>query len=102
MENKITTSPSTLIHGVSPEFIGSEFSAIRQDIRDLKQNLEPKKPEEYISRTKLSKKLDCDISSIHNWTKKGKLKAYGIGNRVYYKLSEVEAAIVPLNQSETV
>ena len=41
--------------------------------------------------------LDVDLSTIHNWTKRGKLKAYGIAGRIYYKRSEVEMAIKPLN-----
>jgi len=37
------------------------------------------------------------LSTIWNWQKKGKLKAYGIGHRVYYKRHEVEQSIKPLN-----
>ena len=41
--------------------------------------------------------LKCDLSSVHNWTKAGILKLYGLGGRKYYKLSEIELAIVPLS-----
>ncbi|HRH10403.1 MAG TPA: helix-turn-helix domain-containing protein [Bacteroidia bacterium] len=34
---------------------------------------------------------------MHNWCVKGKLKPYGIGNRVYFKRSEIEANLVPLS-----
>ena len=50
-----------------------------------------------LSRNEVAKLLKIDLSTVHNWTKKGKLLAHGLGNRVYYKRSEVEAAIKPLN-----
>ena len=42
--------------------------------------------------------LQIDLSSVHNWTKKGTLTAYQIGGRVYYKRVEIETAIVQLNK----
>ena len=44
----------------------------------------------------------CGLLSIHKttlWkhTKSGKLKSYGLGNRLYYKKNEVLAAVKPIN-----
>ncbi len=64
---------------------------------ELKKNFQPKEPTEYLTRNEVADLFKVDLSSIHNWTKKGKLKAYGIGGRVYYKRSEVYAAVKPLN-----
>lgn len=33
--------------------------------------------------------LQISVGTLHTWTKKGKLKVYGIGGRRYYKLSEI-------------
>lgn len=52
---------------------------------------------ELMSRKQVACFFGCDISTVHNWTVQGKLRAYGMGGRVYYKRSEVEAALVPLN-----
>jgi excisionase family DNA binding protein len=54
------------------------------EIRLAKLN-EQRVQETLMTRTETAKYLKADISTIHNWTKKGKLKAYGLGNRVYYK-----------------
>jgi excisionase family DNA binding protein len=86
---------STLIHEVTSDQIISLFEGIQNQIAELKQNFEPKIPNEYLTRTELAELLKCDISTIHNWTKKGKLKPYSIGNRVYYKRAEVEAVLKP-------
>jgi len=42
--------------------------------------------------------LKCDLSTIHNWTVKGKLIPYGIGSRVFYKRAEVESALIPFEK----
>ena len=45
-----------------------------------------------ISGLEVAELLRCNYSTIIYWTKKGKLIRYCIGNRAYYKRSEVEAA----------
>lgn len=91
---------STIIHEVTLEEIISLFKGIQNQLTELKQNFEPKTPAEYLTRAEVAKKLKCDLSTVHNWTKKGKLHSYSIGNRIYYKLNEVEAALQPLGKGE--
>ena len=63
----------------------------------LEQLQQKKHQEQLLTRTETAKYLKVDISTLHNWTKKGKLKAYGLGNRVYYKKDEIEEALVRIN-----
>ncbi len=88
---------STILHEINPDQITSLFEGLQNQLTEIKQNFQPKEPTEYVTRTEVSKLLSCDISTVHNYTVKGKLKSYGIGNRVYYKRSEIEAAMTPLN-----
>jgi excisionase family DNA binding protein len=93
---------STILHEFTPEQILSLFQGLQNQLTELKTNFTPKVPTEFLTRGELAEMLKCDLSTIHNWTKKGKLKPYGIGNRVYYKRSEVEAVLLPLgNNLET-
>jgi hypothetical protein len=87
---------STLIHDVTPEQITSLFKGLQNQISDLKQNFEPKTPNEYLTRAQVAEMLKCDLSTIHNWCKKRKLKPLGIGNRIYFLRKDVEAAIIPI------
>lgn len=53
------------------------------------------------SEVLLSRKQACELFQINSttlwhWTKKGKVLAYGTGNRRYYKKSELLAALKPL------
>src|ERR1035437_9016644 len=91
---------STLVHEFTPEQIISLFEGIQNQLTELKQNFMPKIPNEYLTRAQVAEMLKCDLSTVHNWTKKGILIPYGIGNRVYYKRQEVEAAMVPFGKNK--
>ncbi|WP_026704429.1 helix-turn-helix domain-containing protein [Flavobacterium soli] len=82
---------------VTPEQLQNEIlKGIKQELEQLKKDFQPKQPSEYLTRNNVAEMLKIDLSSVHNWTKKGKLKAYGIGGRVYYKRDEVENSIIEL------
>ena len=82
----------------SEEFKDNLMQAFRRELEQLKQEYQPKQPTQYLTRAEVAKLLQIDLSTLHAWTKKGKLNPYGIGNRVYYKRQEVEAALKPLNK----
>lgn len=87
---------ATLIHGITYDHLLSLFNGLQKQLTELKQNFEPKTPIEYLIRNEVAEMLKCDLSTLWNWNKKGKLIPYGIGNRVYYKRHEVESAILKL------
>lgn len=73
------------------------IEGVKSEIDKLKSEFQPKQPTEFLTRQQVKELLVVDLSTIHNWTKRGKLKAYGLAGRVYYKRSEVEQAIKPIN-----
>lgn len=81
----------------SKDFAELIRSAVKAEIDQLKKDFQPKEPTVYMTREEVKDFLKVDITTVWNWTKRGKLKAYGIGHRVYYKRYEVEQAIKPLN-----
>ncbi len=83
---------------VTPEQLQAAIiEGVNTQLKELKEHFQPKEPTEYLTRTEVSKLLRVDLSTVHNYTKRGTLQAYGIGGRVYYKRREVEEAIVKLN-----
>lgn len=52
---------------------------------------------ELMTRDEVCKMLSFNKTSLWKHTKSGKLKSYGIGNRVLYKRSEVILAVKPIN-----
>jgi excisionase family DNA binding protein len=65
--------------------------------------LQPQKVEQLqpvndlMTRDEVCKMLSFNKTSLWKHTKSGKLKSYGIGNRVLYKRSEVLDAVKPIN-----
>jgi len=55
------------------------------------------KPEEWITREIVSKRLDVSLTTLWSWSKKGILNPYRIGNKVRYKWSEVEKSMISIN-----
>jgi len=54
--------------------------------------------EELLTRTETAKILKIELTTLWHWTKKGKITAYGIGNRVYYKRGEIMKSLIILNR----
>jgi hypothetical protein len=50
-----------------------------------------------LSRLETSKLLKINLTSLWKHTKSGKLKSYGIGNRVFYKKEEVLKSLTRIN-----
>ena len=83
--------------GISPEQLRTAISKdVKSQLDELKKSFEPKTPQELLTRSETSRLLKINLSSVHNWTKKGLLKSYGISGKVYYKRSEVESALIEL------
>jgi excisionase family DNA binding protein len=84
---------------LSPEqFEETINKAVRSQIEILRRDISPKsEPIVYLTRKEVSDLLKIQLSTLHSWVKKGKLKPYGIGNRVYFKKSEIEEALRPLH-----
>lgn len=69
------------------ELIGS---TVKKNVAELQQELQSEKfKEELLTREETYKFLSIDSSTLWSWTNKGKVKAYGIGARRYYKRSEL-------------
>ena len=93
LENSITQ-----LHGISPEELFKSFTNIlKREVEALKMEFQPKEPPKYYTRKEVAQMLKVNLSTLHTWTKEGRLKPYGIGGRVYFLRTDIENAIVKLN-----
>jgi len=82
----------------TPEQLQSEITAgVKRQLDDFLKHFTPKQPNEYLTRQEVAKMFNCDLSTIHNWCKSRKLKPLGLGSRVYFLRSDIEASLIPLN-----
>jgi len=69
---------------------------IENYLKEIQKNLQPKKPEEYLTRLETATLLRISSSTLWDWTRKGKLQSFGLSGKVYYKRTQIEAAIIKL------
>jgi transcriptional regulator with PAS, ATPase and Fis domain len=62
--------------------------------KKIAELIEKNNDDELLTREETAKLLKINITTLWNWTKKKKVLAYGIGNRVYYKRGEIMNALV--------
>ena len=71
------------------EYLLKEISSI---------NVDPLKGQnDLLSKQQVSKLLGISLSTLWRWTRDGKLNAYGIENRVYYKKEDIITALKKIN-----
>lgn len=82
----------------TPDQLQSEINAgVKIILEDFLKNFKPKQPNEYLTRRQLADMFGVDLSTIHNWNKSKRLNPLGLGSRIYYLRSEIEASLIPLN-----
>ncbi len=86
-----------LIQITPEELQNAILDGIKSQVDELRKDLQPETPIEWLTKNDVRALLKVNLSTVHNWTKNGKLKAYGIGSRVYYKRSEVEQSLIEIN-----
>ncbi|WP_374465186.1 helix-turn-helix domain-containing protein [Chryseobacterium sp.] len=82
----IGTNPTDLITELKNSLI-PELTA------QLSAQFQPKEPTEYLTRSEVCKLLKIDLSTLHRWRKDGTIPSFGMGNRVFFKRSEIEQII---------
>ncbi|WP_029034233.1 helix-turn-helix domain-containing protein [Salinimicrobium terrae] len=84
-----------------------ELSDIKKVVEEvLERKLKSFIPQEKEKLTLLSRKdtaklLCISLPTLHDWTKNGTIKAHRIGNRILYKLDEVNEALNQIQSSKT-
>jgi hypothetical protein len=81
------------LNGITLQQLAEALAPLLQE-KKVSQ-LEPIK--DLLTRFEVCELLSFNKTSLWKHTKSGKLKSYGIGNRVYYKRSEVLEAVKPIN-----
>ena len=90
---------SILLQNVSPEELTELIEqGVKSQLEDFKKNLNIHNPDELLTREQTCKMLQIDSSTLWHWTNKGKVLAFGIGNRRYYKKAQILESLIPLKK----
>jgi len=63
---------------------------VKKSLQTLKEELQQPTTEKLLTRKEVCDIFKINLSTLWKWTKSGKLQSHNIGNRVYYKSSEID------------
>jgi hypothetical protein len=69
---------------------------LREVLEETKQESKPKESGKrlvYLNRFEVVELLKISLPTLNNWSKAGIVQSHRIGNRILYKLDEIEQAI---------
>lgn len=90
---------SILLQNLSPDELSELINkSIKGQLDIFLKDFNTSDPDELLTREETCKFLQIDSSTLWHWTKKGKVNAYGIGSRRYYKKSEIIECLIKLKR----
>lgn len=89
-----------ILQGTTTEQLVNLISEnVKSQLLDFKKSLQSNEAnDDLLSRSETCKLLQIDSSTLWHWTNKGKVTAYGICNRRFYKRSEIMKALTILKK----
>lgn len=81
---------SIIVHNLDVQQLKEIINTtVKKQLSDVFEALKREKNETLLTREETYRLLKIDSTTLWYWTRDGKLKCYAIGNRRYYKKSEV-------------
>tara|TARA_R110002049_G_scaffold306078_1_gene503948 strand:- start:7700 stop:7972 length:273 start_codon:yes stop_codon:yes gene_type:complete len=68
-----------------------KLTLIQNELENIKENFQPEKPDELMTRMEVKDYFKISYPTLHQWTNHRILISYRVGNRVYYRKSEIES-----------
>ena len=88
---------------LSPEDLkGIIKGLLRSELEALKEQITKYKAEVFYTREETTERLKIDVSTLHRWTKSGKIIPHAIGARIYYKESSIQQALIKLDPNQNI
>ena len=84
------------LNGITLEQLAEALKPLLQSQKRIDESAPNE--DELLTREQVCKLLSINKTTLWKHTKSGKLRSLGLGNRVYYKKSEVLQAVKHLNQ----
>lgn len=80
------------LHSITPDELLANIRIVVADAIKHAKKEEPKQ-EEHLTTSDAMELLDCSKTTLWKWEKDGRIKKYGLGRKIYYKRTELLAAI---------
>jgi excisionase family DNA binding protein len=88
--NKIITQ----VNEVTPnQLLEMLLNGLIENQKELLKSSNQQPQNKYLTRKEVSKLLSISLPTLHDWVKRGLIKSYRCGNRVFFKSSEIEQSL---------
>lgn len=84
------------IESLTAEDIQNQFNQLKNMLNELMNGYKLQTEDEWLTTEQVCKMLNVDRSTTYLWARKGFLQKYGIGNRTYFKKSDILNAMTKL------
>jgi len=85
------------IEGISARHFYEALRTLETEIQSLKNQPAPASAADgYLSRQQVRELLGVSLVTVCDWTNKGFLRSYRLGQKVFYKRAEVDAAMLEI------
>jgi len=87
---------SILLQDVTPEELVDLINdGVKTQLKEFKKDVSNQNEnDDLLTRNQACEFLQINSSTLWHWTNKGKVKAYGIANRRYYKRAELMESLI--------
>ena len=79
------------------EFRDELLLDVKKQLEAISKNLHSNKQEELLTRKQTAELLKINLATLWSWTRSNKIKSVGIGNRVYYRYSDIQDSLIELS-----
>lgn len=93
MSQELLNEVATLLKGYE-----SKIETLVKTINDFKEVKEPNENKEFLTRKETAEYFSVSLVCLHGWVKKKIIKPYKVGNRTYFKHSELVNVLLNSNK----
>ena len=91
----------TQLHNCTPEELTETIlKGVQNQIETLKENYQPKTPDDFLTRKQVCDLLSISYGCLHDWSNKGILHPLKVGNRTYYSRKTIEETLFNSNPTK--
>lgn len=98
MESQIIVITPDQLSDLINNSVSKAVSVALSSFSNTSQTLKP----EYLTRAETKAILKTTYPTLRDWTKRGLLKSYTIGGRIFYKSEEIEKALQAIPNSKSI
>lgn len=85
-----------LLKGITLDHLNSTLlNGMEERIKELVEK--PEKEVKYLTRKEVAELLSISLPTLHSWCQRKILNPYRVGNRVYFKSTEIDQSLKQIN-----